>query len=404
MQPQYPQPPQYPGQSPYGYQQAPTIIMRPSNNRRALKWVFGLFAALIMMLLGLVVLLLIASETGIAALVAAMIVGTIPVPLYIMLILWIDRYESEPLWMLAMAFFWGATIAVFIAYIINTVGAVYIARETGSIQIARFVGAIFFAPTVEESAKALVLFILFFWKKDEFDGVVDGFVYAGMVGLGFAMTENFQYYGQVIASPRGGLGSEAFSEIYLVRGMLAPFSHPLFTSMTGIGLGIAQQSKNSFVKFIMPLLGLAAAMFLHFLWNFSASLSESLADFLKIYTVIMIPIFCATLGTIFFALRREGRVVREHLWPDLQRGLFTQEEYNRLGSIRGRMGASMRAFTRGGFGIWRARMRFNQAASELAFHRRRVASGHVRDYQTAVEREAAYIQMLLDLRRRLGPH
>lgn len=403
MYPQYPQP-QYPGQNPFGYRQAPTIPYRSSGNRRALQWVFGIFGLLVAMLFGLIVLLLIASETGIAALVAAMVAATLPVPLYIMLILWIDRYESEPLWMLAMAFIWGATIAVFIAYIVNTILAISIAEATQSVQIGRFFGAVFVAPTVEESAKGLVLFILFFWKKDEFDGVVDGFVYAGMVGLGFAMMENFQYYGKAIASPQGGLGSDAFNEIYIVRGMLAPFSHPLFTSMTGIGLGIARQSRNGFVKLIMPLLGLAAAMFLHSLWNFSASISETLSDFLKIYTVIMIPIFCATLGTIFFALRREGRVVREFLWPDLQRGLFTQEEYNRLCSIRGRMGSSMRALTRGGFGKWRARTRFNQTASELAFHRSRVARGMAKDYQSAAEREASYVQMLLDLRRRLGAH
>ena len=41
----------------------------------------------------------------------------------------------------------------------------------------------------------MILVIFFFWKKDEFDGVVDGIVYASMAGLGFAMTENILYYG-----------------------------------------------------------------------------------------------------------------------------------------------------------------------------------------------------------------
>jgi len=66
-------------------------------------------------LLGLIVLLLIGSETGLVELVIGMICATLPVPIYIMLLLWIDRYESEPLWMLATAFFWGALVAVFIA-------------------------------------------------------------------------------------------------------------------------------------------------------------------------------------------------------------------------------------------------------------------------------------------------
>ena len=34
----------------------------------------------------------------------------------------------------------------------------------------------------------------------------------------------------------------------IVRGFFAPFSHPLFTSLTGIGLGLARQSNNLAVK------------------------------------------------------------------------------------------------------------------------------------------------------------
>jgi RsiW-degrading membrane proteinase PrsW (M82 family) len=337
-----------------------------------------------------------------AALLVAMIVAMLPVPVYIMLILWIDRYEAEPLWMLATAFFWGATVAVFAAYFLNTFTAIAVAIATESMLAARLLGAIIIAPFFEELAKGLILFILFWWKKDEFDGVVDGFVYASMVGLGFAMTENFQYYGKVIS--QGGLLSSDFQEIYFVRGGLAAYSHPLFTSMTGIGLGIARQVKNGFLKFIMPLIGLGLAMFLHFLWNFSASFAGSIEGFLAVYAVLMVPIFLITLGIVFFALLREGRVVREYLLPDLHRGFFTQEDYNRLITIRGRLGSSLRAFRSGGIGVWRARMQYNQAASELAFHRSRVARGVVRMDHEMAAREQAIVQLLMELRQRLGQH
>jgi RsiW-degrading membrane proteinase PrsW (M82 family) len=382
--------------------QGATIAYRPPKRRSIIKILLAIFAALIAALLGSVVLLLIGAETGMVALFVAMIVATLPVPVYIMLILWIDRYEAEPIWMLAVAFFWGATVAVFAAYLLNTISAVFVAIATQSMELAKIFGAIISAPFVEELSKGLILFILFFWKKDEFDGVVDGFVYASMVGLGFAMTENFQYYGKVIAA--GGLGSTDFQEIYLIRGGLAAYSHPLFTSMTGIGLGIARQVRNGFVKFVMPLIGLGMAMFLHFLWNFSASFAGSLAGFLAIYGVLMVPIFLITLGIVFFALLREGRVVREFLLPDLQRGFFTQDEYNRLITIRGRMGSSMRAFRGGGFGTWRARMQYNQMASELAFHRSRIARGVVRMDQEMAEREQAIVQLLIELRKRLEQH
>jgi hypothetical protein len=41
----------------------------------------------------------------------------------------------------------------------------------------------------------------------------------------------------------------------------------------------------------------------------------------------------------------------------------------------------------------------NQIASELAFHRRRVARGFYDNNEVAVQREITYINQLLDLRR-----
>ena len=100
------------------------------------------------------------------------------------------------------------------------------------------------------------------------------------------------------------------------------------------------------------------------------------------------------------ALRREGRIVREFLYPDYQRGFFDGVEYEKLCTIRGRMGMSWKAMTTRGFSGWRTRMRCNQIASELAFHRSRVARGFGRDPQSAQERENAYLHTIHELRQR----
>jgi hypothetical protein len=247
---------------------------------------------------------------------------------------------------------------------------------------------------VEETAKALILFIFFFWKKDEFDGVIDGIVYAAMVGLGFAMTENIQYYGLAVTKAGGG----GLTLVFILRGALAPFSHPMFTSLTGIGLGLARQSRNNFVKFVAPVLGLLAAISFHSIWNGSAALFGGVG-FLLMYFLIMVPAFFIMFVVIALALRREGQIVREFLVPDFQGGLLTQQEYNQLGTLRGRMGASFNALSRGGFNSWRTCRQLNQTASELAFHRSRVARGITS--ADAREREAAYRQALEDLLRRL---
>ena len=91
--------------------------------------------------------------------------------------------------------------------------------------------------------------------------------------------------------------------------------------------------------------------------------------------------------------------MREYLLPDFQQGIFTHDEYNRFCTIRGRIGSNFNAFSRGGWGTWRASRQLNQTASELAFHRSRVSRGI--SGADALEREAAYQMALRDLLQKL---
>jgi RsiW-degrading membrane proteinase PrsW (M82 family) len=364
------------------------------SGRTAIKIIFGVIAALVALLLGLIVLLLIGVETGPVNFLIGLVSATLPVPIYLVLVIWIDRYESEPVWMLATAFFWGALVAVFFAFLINTASGLAVAILTNDMSAGNTFLFVISAPIVEEMSKATILFIFFFFKKDEFDGVIDGIVYAAMVGLGFAMTENIQYYGKAVLQG----GGENLTLIFVVRGALSPFAHPMFTSLTGIGLGLARQSRSMFVKLVTPVFGLVAAISMHAIWNGSGVFFGG-TGFILMYVVIMIPAFFIMFVVIALALRREGQVIREHLTPDFQGGLLTQDEYIQLCSIRGRMGASYNAFSRGGLNHWQARRRLNQTASELAFHRSRLARGI--SAADAHEREAAYRHALAELLQQL---
>jgi RsiW-degrading membrane proteinase PrsW (M82 family) len=376
------------------HRHAPPPLARRPANRSLVKIILAVIAILAALLLGLLVLFLIGVETGPVALLIGLVSATLPVPIYLLLVLWIDRYEAEPYWMLATAFFWGALVAVFFAFILNTASMIAVALMADDAKAGEAFGAVVSAPIVEETAKALILFIFFFWKKDEFDGVIDGIVYAAMAGLGFAMTENIQYYGRAVTEG----GGQTLTFVFVLRGFLAPFSHPLFTSMTGIGLGLARQSANLAVKFITPVIGLATAISLHAIWNGSAVLFGG-PGFLLTYVFLMVPAFFIMFVVIALALRREGQIIREHLVVDFHGGLLTQQEYHQLGTIRGRMGSAYNAFSSGGFAHWQACRQLNQMASELAFHRSRVARG-IRAAD-AHEREAEYRQALADLLKRL---
>jgi protease PrsW len=367
------------------------IVIRTSPRISVIRIVLALVALFIAIFLGLLVLLLIGIETGPVALLLGFLTATIPVPLYIALVLWIDRYEGEPLWMLATAFLWGALVATFAAFFLNTTLQLVV-TAVASASAGEAFAAVVSAPIVEESGKALILFIFFFWKKDEFDGVIDGVVYASMAALGFAMSENILYYGKAAAAGGGG----ALTATFILRGFFAPFSHPLFTSLTGIGLGLARQSNNLAIKIVTPVIGLLMAIFMHSLWNGSAVFGGGLV-FMLTYILVMVPAFFIMLIVISLALRREGQVVREFLVVDLQRGFLTHEEYQQLGSIIGRMGSSFNALSSSGYRGWRARMRFNQLASELAFHRSRVSRGVYSADQNVQALEAAYLAALQDL-------
>lgn len=364
------------------------VAIKASPQISAIKIVLGILAALIASILGLLVLVVIGFETGPIGLILGLLAAMIPVPLYIVLVLWIDRYEGEPLWMLSTAFFWGALVAAFFAFLFNTIFGLTISMLAQDAAAGEASTAVISAPIVEEIGKSLILFIFFFAKKDEFDGVVDGIVYASMAGLGFAMTENILYYGNAAAQSGGILTATV-----IVRGFFAPFSHPLFTSLAGIGLGLARQSSNTAVKLVTPIIGLLMAIFMHSIWNAAAVLGGG-AAFLLIYIVVMVPAFLIVLVVIALSLRREGQVVRQFLVMDIEGGLFTREEYEKLGSISGRMGSSFDALTRSGMKGWRTRRRFNQLASELAFHRSRVSRGIHSHKHDAAAQEAAYLHAL----------
>jgi RsiW-degrading membrane proteinase PrsW (M82 family) len=376
------------------------------NNERYLMWGLGAAGVLFMSLLGLLFVTYLALRvTGVGPTLIGMMIAMLPVPFYIATVVSIDRYKKKPVWALAGAFFWGATISAFFALSFNNMSGEITGVLFGGAAGGFFTGVVI-APIAEEVSKAVVLFVLFFWLKDKFDNVIDGIVYAAMVGLGFAMAENFLYYGGALA--QGGLGMGLLT--FILRGLAAPFMHPLFTAMTGIGLGLARQSRNDFLQVGAPFAGLLAAITLHGLWNFLHSVVDPLimaqlatAPFAVALVLMFLiaflessPLLFGVAAVVFFELRREGRIIRQYLTPELQSGVLTQREYQQLGSIGGRFTSSIRVLRAGSFDGWRAYTRFNQTATDLAFYRDRVSRA-VTSVDTA-GREAAYVQALRQLK------
>jgi len=322
-----------------------------------------------------IVLALTAAGLGADAFTAAAALAVIPLPFYIGIALWLDRFEPEPRALLAIAFLWGASVAVVVAGVVNGIMDTAVGEWWSSVATA---------PLIEELLKGYILFRFYRKRKDEFDGVVDGVIYAAMVGLGFAFVENIDYYGRALAKE----GASGLAVTFTLRGVMAAFSHPLFTSMTGIGLGLARQSSRRWIQRVAPPLGLMGAMALHGLWNAGASAG---LVFFGVYVLIMMPALAALLVVAAIALKFEGRTIHTRLAGEAATGLFTPAEYAQLCSVRGRLHASASAFRHGGFAGWRRRRDYHRAASELAFLRQRAAHDAV---VADASLERAYLQAL----------
>ena len=344
------------------------MTARPLVKPRTIVWL-GLAAAL--------VLWATAAGFGPRIVTAALVASVLPLPIYLAAALWLDRFEPEPRGMLAMAFLWGASVAVVAAGIVNQVMDASLGEPFSSTVTA---------PIAEELLKAFILFRFYSRKRTEFDGVVDGVIYAAMVGLGFAFMENIDYYGRaLIKEGPGGL-----AVTFTLRGIMAPFSHPLFTGATGIGLGLARQTHRRWVRRLAPSIGLLAAIGLHAAWNAGASMG---CVFFVVYAAVMLPAVMALLAVAAFSLRSEGRLIQTYLAIDRERGVLGDAEYHVLCSVRGRLRALLRTLTHDGWNAWRRRRAFHRAASELAFHRHRVTDG---DEPSDAAVEADWATRLLD--------
>jgi len=124
----------------------------------------------------------------------AILGALIPTAFYVLFVWWLDRYEKEPLWLLSLAFLWGAVPAAVLSVILEISFDALVQAIGGEGLLPSLVSVSVGAPLIEESAKGLALIGLVLIFHREFDDVLDGIVYGAMIGFGFALTENLVGY------------------------------------------------------------------------------------------------------------------------------------------------------------------------------------------------------------------
>ncbi len=364
----------------------------------------GLVAAIgsAIVLPGLVLLALLAltvpSTTGLAvsALAAAM-----PVPLYTSVILWLDRHEREPSWLLATAFVWGAVVASALAGAANTVLEILLLIRFGP-EPAMLLAAPVVAPLVEESAKGAALLLIAWRLRHEFDNAVDGIVYGGLVGLGFAMTENILYFGRAYLA--GGLPSVGL--LFLVRVVAVGFAHSMFTGMAGAGLGLARERPPGGGRWVLAVGGYLVAVSLHALWNLVAMLGIIQGHPIRAVAVdivaLLLPGVWTLLGVLYFGWRRERRVIAEHLAEEIASGVVLAEELAILTGPRARSRTLWRTLQTKGPLAWYARRQLYDLEIQLAFRNWHVARGEQAPASLGVWTPAQYRTRIAAVRRQIA--
>jgi RsiW-degrading membrane proteinase PrsW (M82 family) len=258
------------------------------------------------------------------AILISLVAAVVPTIIYVLLFYWADRFEREPRWLAFVAFFWGALPAI----ILSLVGELVLGEpfiDTPGTLAGDVVAGSLVAPIVEEIFKGAALFAIFWWKRQEFDGVLDGIIYGALVGFGFAMTENLFYF--LGAYFDGGFGS--LTLIIYLRSILFGLNHAFYTSLLGIGLGIARHKRSGLARFLWCAVGLTAAIFAHALHNLGASLaSVNLAIFL-----ISLMVAGGGLAVILVAIglswQLERNIISNELTPEIGR-LLSNEEFGQL--------------------------------------------------------------------------
>lgn len=342
----------------------PSALTLPTPPRRGRSAPIWLFAVLLVLLVGLVAYILTFLGPGAAG--VGMLLALIPFAGVLWAVRIADRWEPEPASLIVLAVAWGAVAAVAIALAVDIAIDVVMPVDPAS-PVREALASVVQAPLVEEFAKGLGVFLLFVFARRSFDGPVDGVVYGALVGAGFAFTENILYFATSLIE--GGVSETAFT--FLLRGILSPFAHVMFTAVTGYALGrAARDGATPAAAAATGLLGMIGAVALHMLWNGSALF----ADFFHLYVTLQVPLFVAfILG--FLALRREeARLTRERLGEYAAAGWFTPVEVDVLSTGSGRRRAI--AWARALPGDRSAQMRtFIAETTALAAARQRVRTG-----------------------------
>lgn len=336
--------------------QVPPQLLR--QRRSALGWV----AMIVLGLGALAVAVLVFLIGGPLGSVVTTVLAAVSFPLLVVICFWLDRYEPEPGRYRLAALGWGGVVAVVLSFL----GEQLFFAVPGTTD---FIDTAVAAPIIEELSKGLFLVAIVVLRREQVHGLLDGIVYAALVGIGFAFVEDIVYY---LSSLSSG-GPEELTMTFFLRGIMSPFAHPLFTSATGVGIGIAVTTRRPAVRVLAPVLGYLAAVTLHGLWNGSTFYGTE--GYFATYAGIMLPLLAVVLAVAIWARYREGKMLRSSLQQVVSMGWIRPEEVRWVAGLADRMSSRGYAKIHGGKPAKQVLQAYQQTMTEVAFLHNRALLG-----------------------------
>ena len=196
-----------------------------------------------------------AARIGQPSLLAAgLLLAAVPFTALLLFAGVLQSAEKRPLEARIWALLWGALFATSASSYVNDL----LGRSPDWTTI------VIVAPVVEEAAKAAGLLLLM--RYGRMRRLVDGIVYALLVGAGFSLVENTFYFLNAISAELAGQDG-VLRDVFLMRGIVSPLAHPVFIAALAL-CASHRRTRRGPILLAAWLSGVA----LHALWNNAALL------------------------------------------------------------------------------------------------------------------------------------
>ena len=287
----------------------------------------------------------------------------VPLAIVVSVLLFIDRFEPEPLGMKLAALAWGGGVSIFFGIMGNEYVQYSVTEQTGDEVQGMIFSVVVGAPVVEELLKGLGVLVIVWARRTHISSAIDGLVYAGFAACGFLVVEDFTYFVRAV------LTDGDLVQMFFQRVVMGVFGHVMYTSCMGWATGWAvTRARSAAAGCGAVALGWFTGMLLHATWNGTAVLSggdDELFD--TFYIFIHVPLFLLWFLFIALAMKRERRDAAAGLMPYVAQGWIVPSEIQMVCDPRSRRAALAWA-SNGGPLAKKAMKQFMYALATLGLH------------------------------------